>query len=139
MAVAAAYSALAIPLSVLILIGIRGRDAENRISGILLAVFFTLGAIYFIYEGVRARSICLTLREEGFTYRIFPKGERDHLYSDCVSWKRIPQGKYWLPNIEIYAIRMNDGSKLIVDNHMLKDGFGLRIGFYDSLPEEERY
>ncbi len=138
MAVAAAYSALAVPFSVLILIGIRGRDTGNRISGVLLAVFFSLGAIYFLYEGVRDRSVCLTLREEGFTYRIFPGGERDYLYSDCVSWKSVSQGKYFHPNVFIYSIRMNDGARLIVDNHMLKDGFGLRIGFYDGLPEEKQ-
>ncbi|MCR5808119.1 MAG: hypothetical protein K6G56_01000 [Clostridiales bacterium] len=133
---ASIFGAIAIPFAVLSLLGSRGGDLEDQIGGIGIFVFLILGTIWFFYEGIRIRSICLTLFEEGFTYCIFPKGERAYRYSDCVSRQFMPPGKYQAPNILNYTILMNDGSRLLVDNHMLHDGFGVRIGFYDgSLPE----
>lgn len=102
----------------------------------VLSAIFIAPAILCVYEAARRFSIRVELGETGFIYHVIPKGSRAYSYSDCISWEYVTEGiRYGSAGRRLVRLNMKNGDSIIVDNVMIKEGLGLRIGYYDSLPE----
>ena len=113
-----------------------GGSLSSRIVVYVVAACFVALIVWAALDAIRLFSIRVELREDGFTYHAFPKGDREYSYSDCESWRPNYRYRHSADNraIELF---MNDGSKLLVDNAIIKDGLGVRIGYYDGLPQKD--
>lgn len=105
----------------------------------VLSAIFIAPAILCVYEAAKRFSIRVELGETGFIYHVIPKGSRAYSYSDCISWEYVPQNiRYGAAGRWLVRLNMKNGDSIIVDNVMIKEGLGLRIGCYDGLPEAKR-
>lgn len=90
----------------------------------LAVLVFTLFIIRFAFFSLNVR---VELYKNHFIYRNAFLKRKSYSYSDCVS-RRVKR----YPNTEKRYkahIRMKDGSKIVVDERMINEGFGAAIGF----------
>lgn len=123
------FAVVCLGLGALAALSTRGRSTEQTVVGFALAAAALAGAVFFVFEGLKIFSTRVTLYEDRFSFRVFPKPERTYLYSDCLSWELVPTGRGGGP-VSLYKLRMNDGAFLVVDNRMLTGGLGQGIGFF---------
>lgn len=129
-----AFSIVCLGLGTLAALSTRGRSAGQTVVGFALAAAALAGAVFFTVEGVKLWTTRVTLYDDRFAFRIFPKPERTFLYSDCLSWEAVPAGRGGGGPVRLYKLLMKDGSILLVDNYMLREGLGQRIGFFGDNP-----
>ena len=124
-----AFSIVCLGLGALAALSTRGRSTEQTVVGFALAAAALAGAVFFLIEGLKLWTTRVTLYDDRFAFRIFPKPERTFLYSDCLSWEAVPTYRGGGGPVRLYRLRMSDGSVLVVDNRMLSAGLGQGIGF----------
>ncbi len=125
------FAVVCLGLGALAALSTRGRSTEQTVVGFALAAAALAGAVFFVFEGLKIFSTRVTLYEDRFSFRVFPKPERTYLYSDCLSWELVPTGPGGGGGpVSLYKLRMNDGAFLVVDNRMLTGGLGQGIGFF---------
>lgn len=109
-----------------------GGSEGARITGYVLAVCFFALIVWGMIDAIRLFSIRVVLEEESFTYHILLKEDRVFSYSDFVSQRTNSRYRHSANNwaIELF---MKDGSKLLVDDAMMKGGLGAKLGVYDEL------
>lgn len=129
-----AFAAIPLALAVFTAISVRGRSMDQLITGIALAALLVLAAGFFVLEGLRTFTLCVTLYEDRFTYRVFPKGERSFSYSECLSCEEI-YSRFRSGGTYLYKLRMEDGSVLPVDNSILLGGLSQRLGHGSGMTE----
>lgn len=126
------FAVVCLGLGALAALSTRGRSTEQTVVGFALAAAALAGAVFFVFEGLKIFSTRVTLYEDRFSFRVFPKPERTYLYSDCLSWELVPTGPGGGGPVSLYKLRMNDGAFLVVDNRMLTGGLGQGIGFFEE-------
>lgn len=111
-----------------------GGSKAGRITGCILAAGFFVLTVLGTIDAIRLFSVRVVLEEESFTYHIFLKEDRVFPYSDFVSkrWSSRYAGRRPVKNWPI-ELSMKDGSKLLVDDAMMKGGLGAKLGVYDEL------
>lgn len=124
------FAVVCLGLGALAALSTRGRSTEQTVVGFALAAAALAGAVFFVFEGLKIFSTRVTLYEDRFSFRVFPKPERTYLYSDCLSWELVSTGRGGGGPVSLYKLRMNDGAFLVVDNRMLTGGLGQGIGFF---------
>ena len=111
--------------------------AEN----ILFLILWPLGVIafvlYIVYQAFFSLNVRVELYKDHFIYRNAFLKRKSYSYRDCVS-RRIKhyQNRYQLNSGKRYKahMRMKDGSKIIVDERIINEGFGAAIRF-NRLPK----
>ena len=104
---------------------------------IFLYLFIGLGSLYPIGLALYSLNGRVECYRNHFIYRTWLGARRDYAYSDCVS-KRVREYTNTMnAQNRIYkaTIRMKDGSRIRLDNHMIEDGFGASIS-YHKIPKE---
>lgn len=111
--------------------------AENIAFLILWPLAILVFALYIVYQGAFSLNVRVELYKDHFIYRNAFLKRKSYSYSDCVS-RRVKhyQNRYQLNSGKRYKahIRMKDGSKIIVDERIINEGFGAAIGF-NRLPK----
>ena len=91
-------------------------------------VLFVLCAAYFLYKALFALNVRVELYRDHFIYRTALGRRKRYGYRACVSCRvrRYPRE----PKRYMAYIRMEDGSKIAVDERIITEGFGAAIDFH---------
>ena len=120
---------------------IGGSPAEKALFIALWALLCCGGTAYFLHIALVGINARVELYGDHFIFRNALGKRTRYAYSDCVSvnetrfYNRAPAPS---PNPRIFYvanIKMSDGSKITVDDRMLRDGLGAAIG-YAGLPKK---
>ncbi len=122
---------------VLLTIFLPVRTETDRKYMIFLYVFFGLGSLCMIGLALFSWNGRVECYRDHFIYRTWLGAGRDYRYSDCASKKVRDYSNFMNAKNRIYraVIRMQDGSRIRVDNRMIEDGLGASINFR-KLPKQ---
>ena len=121
---------------VLLTIFVPVRTEADRRSMIFLYIFFGFGALYLIGLALFSWNGRVECYRDHFIYRTWLGARRDYVYSDCVSKKVKEYANTMNAQNRIYraTVRMQDGSRIRLDNRMLEDGLAASLN-YRNLPK----
>lgn len=118
----------------LIVYGFATDDAmsENIAFLILWPLAVIVFVLYILYQAFFSLNVRVELYKDHFIYRNAFYKRKSYYYRDCVS-RRV---KHYQNSVKRYKahIRMKDGSKIIVDERIINEGFGAAIRF-NKLPK----